>query len=186
LAILLFPGLIVAAFHAQPVFVLLLSDPWGDVAPLFGLAVPALLVELVSSVGAKVFMVANRTDLRLRMSIERFILGTAFFLVALPFGLEIAIAVRSIFAIAYMPRYWHYMNKCVPLTVMAEAKALILPICIGLVVMTLGLYIRAPDGFSTLVDCAIVIGLSFVATGITILLAYNQVVADTAWLKNST
>ena len=186
LAILLFPGLIVAGFHARPVFVWFLSTPWGDVAPLFGLAVPALLAELVSSIGARVFMVANRTDLRLRMSIERFILGTILFLFALPFGLEAAIAVRSLFAVLYMPRYWGYMNKCVPLSIISETKALILPVGIGLTTAILGLYIRAPLDVSTLQDCVIVIGLSLIATGITVLLTFRQMVNDVAWLRNST
>jgi O-antigen/teichoic acid export membrane protein len=186
LAILLFPGLIIAAFHARPVFVWLLSDPWGDVAPLFGLAVPALLAELVSSIGAKVFMAANRTDLRLRMSLERLVLGTAFFLLALPWGLEVAIGVRSLFAILYMPRYWHYMNKCVPLSIKAEALALLLPICVGLAAAILGIFIRAPWHVSALLNTAIVFGLCFVATGITVLLAYRQIGKDAAWLRKST
>ncbi len=186
LAIFLFPCLIVAAFHARPVFAWVLSTPWGDVAPLFGLAVPALLAELVSSIGGKVFMAANRTDLRLRMSIERFILGTILFLLALPFGLEAAIAVRSIFAVIYMPRYWRYINKCVPLSIMSEAKVLVLPACVGLVAAILGHYIRAPWDFSTLQDCAVVICLCIIATGVTVLLTYRQIVNDMAWLRNST
>lgn len=132
LATLLFPSFLVIALAGEAAFVWILSEPWRPVAIVFALAVPGLLIDAVASSGARVFMVADRTDLRLRMAAERFTIGLLLFLAALPFGLEAAILVRSLFAVAYLPRYWAYLGRCVPLDRLAAARQLILPVAAGI------------------------------------------------------
>ncbi len=139
LATLLFPGFIVLALAGESVFVWLLSEPWRPVAHIFALAVPALLMDAIASNGARVFMVADRTDLRLRMAVERLLLGAAVFFAALPFGLELAVAARSVFALVYMPRYWGYLGRCVPLDRWSAAWTLVPPTVVGI---GLGLTVR--------------------------------------------
>jgi O-antigen/teichoic acid export membrane protein len=185
LATLLFPALLVLAFNGRPAFTWLLSEPWGDVALIFGLAIPGLLVDMLSSLGARVFMVADRTDLRLRMSIERFALGIIFFLAALPLGLEIAVLARSLFAVAYLPRYWTYLNQCVPLTIRAEIGPLVLPTSIGLLAGALSAVFIAPLISSPGLETLVLLGQCIFAIALTSSLTWRALQRDIEWLRNS-
>lgn len=184
-ATLMFPGMLVLAWNGRPVFTFILSEPWGDIALIFGLAAPGFLIDMVTSFGARVFMVADRTDLRLRMAIERCILGLTVFFAALPFGLEAAILVRSSFAIMYLPRYWNYMNRCVPLSVRAEVSPLIIPAGTGLIFGALGPFITAPLSPSYAVQTFVVLCLCIFASALAAIFTWNSLKADVVWLRKS-
>lgn len=185
LATFMFPGILVLAFNGRPVFTWLLSEPWGGIAIIFGLAAPGFLVDMITSLGARVFMVADRTDLRLRMAIERCFLGVAIFLAALPLGLEIAVLVRSLFAVAYLPRYWSYMNRCVPLSIRSVAMPLVLPSFVGLVIGWLGSFIILPLDFPDAVQTLLILVLCLLASGLTALVTWQGIKADINWLHSS-
>lgn len=133
IATLLFPSFIVIAIAGEATFVWLLSETWRPLALVFGLAVPTLLIEAIMSVGERLFMVADRNDLRPRVATERFLLGILALLVAMPFGFEAAVFARSLFAVAYLPRYWSFVGRCVPLDRRAAATQLAVPLLTGLV-----------------------------------------------------
>ncbi len=185
LATLMFPGLLVVAFNGAPVFAWLLSDTWTGVALIFGLAVPGLLVDMIASLGARVFMVADRTDLRLKMAVERFLIGTAVFLAALPFGVEIAIFVRSLFVVLYLPRYWSFMNQCVPLSVKAEAGVLVPPVLIGLSVGILSAFFITPQLQSDIIGAITVLVLCVFASALAVALTWRGLRKDVTWLRGS-
>nr|WP_283254965.1 oligosaccharide flippase family protein [Marivita sp. GX14005] len=132
LATVLVPAFVAVALSGDAIFVWFLSEPWRPVAWVFALAVPAFLVEALTSAGGRVFMVSDRTDLRLRMSVERFSLGLVVFLGAFPFGVGPAILARSVFAVLYLPRYWSYLRRCVPLDRMVAARLLVAPVMAGI------------------------------------------------------
>ena len=175
---LTFPGLVVLALNGRPIFVWLLSAPWGDVALIFALALPSLMIEMVTSVGARVFMVADRTDLRLRMAVERFLIGVPLFLAALPFGLTTAILVRSLFMVAYLPRYFSYLNRCVPLRTLDVMGPALVPLCIGTVV---------GGGCWWLGDLhpLVLIACGVLASGCAAAISYRALLADIGWLRQS-
>ncbi|ANT63384.1 hypothetical protein AYJ57_23150 (plasmid) [Salipiger sp. CCB-MM3] len=185
LATLLFPGFIVLAFAGETVFVWLLSEPWRPVANIFALAVPALLLEAISSTGARVFMVSDRTDLRLRMAVERLLLGTIVFLAALPFGLEMAVAMRSLFAVAYMPRYWGYLCRCVPLDRWAAARVLVLPTAVGVVVGLATQHVIAEAGAGETVSALLSLACAAVSVGLAGLVGMGSLRSDVARLRAS-
>ncbi|KJZ18626.1 oligosaccharide flippase family protein [Loktanella sp. S4079] len=186
LAVVLFPGMLVLAMNGRPVFTWLLSDRWADMAFVFGLAVPAFLVDMMTSVGARVFMVADRTDLRLRMAIERFVLGITVFLCALPYGFEQAVIARSVFAVLYMPRYWSYMNRCVPISIREGAAPMIVPTVVGLI---FGLAVNGLVGataWGNLTTATAVLGLCIVASAAAGLVTWRAIKRDIQWLQGST
>lgn len=185
LATLLFPAFLVIALAGEAAFVWILSEPWRPVALVFALAVPALLIEAVASSGARVFMVADRTDLRLRMAAERFAIGLLLFLAALPFGLEAAILTRSLFAVAYLPRYWAYLQRCVPLDRFAAARQLILPAATGI---GLGLGVRiwgAPQISGLAWEALAVLAVAGIAPALAAALSWRPLRADIARLRAS-
>lgn len=185
LATIIFPSFLVIALAGEETFVWILSDSWRGVATIFALAVPGLLIEAVASIGARVFMVADRTDLRLRMSIERFLIGLALFLAALPLGLEAAILCRSLFALAYLPRHWSYLGRCVPLDHWVAARQLVLPAAVGL---GLGLGLRLwlpPLALGTALEALAVLAAAAAATGLATLLSWPMLKVDITRLKTS-
>lgn len=185
LATVVFPGMIVLALNGAPVFAWLLSEKWTGVALIFGLAVPGLLVDMTASLGARVFMVADRTDLRLKMAIERFLIGTLFFFAALPFGLEIAIITRSVFLVLYLPRYWQYMNRCVPLSIRTEASVLLPSVCIGLIIGLTSLYFVMPNLDADFFGTIVVLSFCILATSLAVGLTWGPLRQDTDWLRRS-
>lgn len=181
----LFPGLLVIALAGEEAFVWLLSEAWRPVALVFALAVPGILTDALASSGARVFMVADRTELRLRMSIERVLIGVTLFLAALPLGLEAAILCRSLFAVAYLPREWSYLRGCMPLDPLAAARQLVLPIAVGVgtgLMFRLGL---APLIPGTAPEALAVLGTAALATGLAALLSWRPLKVDIARLKAS-
>lgn len=183
LATLIIPPFAILAAAGLPVFVVLLSEDWAPVSVIFGLAVPALIVEALISPGGRVFMVMNRTGMRLRMSVERFAIGTVLFLAALPFGLEAAIIVRSLFAVAYLLRYWTFINRCVPVRLMQEVRTLIIPTIVGVAVCLIHLIWIAPEIQSQVLLAAIVIAEMLAAVLITAALTSRALKFDVAWLQ---
>lgn len=186
LASLMFPGILVLAFNGRPVFTWLLSEPWGDIALIFALAAPAFMIDMVSSLGARVFMVADRTDLRLRMAVERFVLGITIFLAALPFGVEIAILARSLFVVCYLPRYLSYMNRCVPLSIPSAVKPLVLPAAMGLLIGVLGRWVVPTFSESVTVQAFVVLGTCILASALCVLVSWPVLREDITWLRGST
>lgn len=185
LATLLFPCFIVLALAGEEVFVWLLSEPWRPVAQIFALAVPALLIEAVASNGARVFMVADRTDLRLRMAVERFVLGLVVFLVALPFGLEAAVLARSAFTLVYLPRYWTYLGKCVPLDKWAAAGTMALPTFVGIAVGLSTQQLISASGMATTPAALLTLAAAAASVGLAALLALRPLRVDITRLKAS-
>ena len=175
---LTFPGLVVLALNGRPIFVWLLSAPWGDVAVIFALALPGLMIDMITSVGARVFMVADRTDLRLRMAVERFAIGVPLFLAALPFGLTTAILVRSLFMVAYLPRYVSYLNRCVPLRTYDVISPALMPLCIGAVVGGLCWWLGDLHPLA-LIACGVL------ASVCAALVSYRALHTDIGWLRQS-
>ncbi|SDF18834.1 oligosaccharide flippase family protein [Limimaricola pyoseonensis] len=183
LATLLLPGFAVLALNGVPVFTVLLSEPWGAAAPLFALAAPAFAIEALASLGARVFMVADRTGLRLQSAIERLVIGGGLFLLALPLGLGLAIALRSAFALAYLPRYWGFLGRCVPLTNWQAAEPLLGPALCGLGV---GLLLRVavlPGIGSAVAATAVVVLGGAAAVALCAALNRRALKSDIAWLQ---
>ncbi|OED47337.1 oligosaccharide flippase family protein [Leisingera sp. S232] len=185
LATVLFPSVLVIALAGEAAFVWLLSDPWRPVATVFALAVPGLLTDALASSGARVFMVADRTDLRLRMAVERCAIGLLLFLAALPLGFEAAILTRSLFAVAYLPRYWAYIGRCIPLDRLAAARQLLLPVAAG---AGGGLAFRtwmSPMIPGTALEALAVLATAAAATGLAALLSWRPLKADINRLRAS-
>ena len=185
LSTLFFPAFLLLAFNGEPAFRWFLSDPWGDVAIIFALAIPALLIDSVNSLGAQVFMVANRTDLRLRMAIERAVLGLAVIFAALPFGFEVTVAARSAFSVIYLPRYWSYLRQCVPVDTLAGIRILLLPLSMGVAAGLCFYFFIAPHMSSDLIHTVALIGVALIALGATAALSWKRLRADMSWLKQS-
>ncbi len=182
---LILPGMVILAFNGRPVFTWLLSEQWGDVALMFGLASPGILAHLLSGLGARVFMVADKTDLRLKMAIERFALSTVVLLVGLPFGLEVAIAAQSICFLCYLPRYWRYVGLCVPLSISAMVRLLVLPAAVGVVLAGVAAFFVVPATASATLSTVWVLGLCGVGAAVVALATRRKIVSDLDFLRAS-
>ncbi len=185
LAAALFPGMLIVAFNGRPLFIWVLSEQWGDIALIFALAAPAFLINTLGGLGARELMVADRTDLRLRMAIERFLIGSVVFLAALPIGLEEAVIARSLFSVAYLPRYWGYIKQCVPLDMSSAIFALLLPSVIGVAVGLVGMFFILPMTETIVTAALTVLALCLVGTALALLIRLRSVKDDLAWLRAS-
>ena len=125
LALAIFPPMAVLAGAGGDLFAFIFSEPWRDAGLLFALAAPGIALETAAGGTAGVmFQAMNRTGLRLRMVTERTVLRLAAITLALPFGIKAVSAMITLFALAYLPRYWAYAHRAVPFSRLAALRAM--------------------------------------------------------------
>jgi len=117
LALIIFPVMAMLAASSEAVFTVLLSERWAEMGSIFSLAAAGVAIETVSSPGGGVFMAANRTGIRVRMALERFLALLVCLALAVPFGFEATVLARSLWAFAFIPRYWWFVASVSDLTV---------------------------------------------------------------------
>ncbi|MEY8800927.1 oligosaccharide flippase family protein [Leisingera sp. XS_AS12] len=164
LALAIFPPMAVLAGAGGDLFAFIFSEPWRGAGLLFALAAPGIALETaVGGTAGVMFQAMNQTGLRLRMATERTVLRLAAISIALPFGIEAVSAVITMFALAYLPRYWFYACQVVPFSRLAALRAMAAtaaPAALAWVVMHI--LAQQVDGWSLLGVAAALLAVAWI------------------------
>lgn len=104
LAMLLFPGMGMAAAAYDPVFTVLLSQKWAASGKIFMLVAASCTLQAVTALGSTIMLVLGRADRRLRATIEFGVIWVAALLASVSFGLEWAAITFNVAVLLYSPR----------------------------------------------------------------------------------
>lgn len=172
LALAVFPPMAFLAGVGETAFTLLLSDHWLRAATVFALAAPGIALEVSTSAAGVLFQAVNRTDLRLRMVLERTLLRLVMLAAALPFGIEVVAAAITVSAAIYLPRIWVHVGRAIRLDARAATIALLGPLPGSAVLWGACRWLQAhTDGWMTL---GLAVALLLVVWGLVTLLLWRK------------
>jgi len=183
LALIIFPVMALLAASSESVFTVLLSARWAEMGSIFSFAAAGVAIETVSSPGGGVFMAANRTGIRIRMAVERLLVLLICLVIAVPFGFEAAVLARSIWAFAFIPRYWWFVSSVSNLTVQRCALSILPAIVISGLGWMLHFLINVRLELSMVGEISLAIGIGIAAVASILLVTRKAIQFDLSVLK---
>ena len=183
LALVIFPVMALLAASSEAVFTVLLSERWAEMGPVFTLAAAGVAIETVSSPGGGVFMAANRTGIRVRMAMERFLALLICLAIAVPFGFEAAVLARSVWAFAFIPRYWWFVASVSSLTVQRCILSILPAIIISAFGWILHIAVNGRLQLSMIEEVGLAMGFGIMAVVAILIVTRKAIQFDLAMLR---
>lgn len=116
LSFLILPGMTAIAMVSETLFVLLLSERWAEVAPVFALAAGGAALIAVTSPAVSALTALGLTMKRLRLTIEITVFWLFLLAASVSFGLLVIAAARTLWMIVMLPRHWAYLEPACGVT----------------------------------------------------------------------
>ena len=116
LSFLILPGMAAVAMVSETLFVLLLSERWTDVAPVFALAAGGASLIAVTSPAMQALTALGMTMQRLRLTTEITVFWLILLAAGVGFGLLAVAAARTIWMAVMLPRHWTYLQPACGVT----------------------------------------------------------------------
>jgi len=183
LALLIFPVMALLAASSEAVFTVLLGGRWAEMGPIFSLAAAGVAIEAVTSPGGGVFMAANRTGSLVRMAMERFLVLLICLAVAVPFGFEAAVLARSVWAFAFIPRYWWFVSSVSSLTIQRCTLSILPAIVISGFGWILHIAVNGRLELSMIGEIGLAMGIGIAAVATILVVTRKSVQFDLGVLK---
>jgi len=183
LAFAILPPMAALAVTAETVFVLVLSETWAPVAPVFALiACGAALIAITNPV-AIALSALGQTMARLRLTLEATLFWLILLATSVSFGLAAVAAARSLWMLLLLPRNQIYLNRACGVTARSFALAFLPG---GLTAVAVMLTIIGADAASSLSGWAwvgLVALLSTLVFGFAALLCKATLLKDLSRLR---
>lgn len=125
LALVVLPGMAAVAMVVDTLFVLLLSEQWADVAPVFALAAGGAAIMSVTVPTVQALMALGKTMEGLRLTMEITIAWLVLLAASASFGLMMIAAARTIWMLVLFPRHWAYLAPACGVSLSAYFGALV-------------------------------------------------------------
>ncbi len=141
------PGVAAIALVGETAFVLILSDRWAAVAPLFLLAAGGAALRAATHPTAIALAALGRTGDRLRLTVEILLVWLVLLAGAVFIGLWAIAAAQTVWMLVQLPRHWHYLDQACGLGARAFLMAL-LPgtVAMGFIAIAIAAAALAPGG----------------------------------------
>lgn len=119
------PGMAAIAVISDTLFVMLLSERWADVAPVFVLAAGGAVLNAVTSPAMQALTALGKTTLRLHLTLELTVFWLVLLAASVSFGLLAIAAARTIWMVVMLPRHWAYLRPACGVTASMYLGALV-------------------------------------------------------------
>lgn len=175
-AMLIFPIMLGMVAVADQLIEIVLTDKWIEVVPYFRILCVGLMFEPLQHVIWMMLNVKHRTDLSLKSEIVKKIIGIAFLICSIPFGLYFICISMIVYAIVDMIIVSYYANRVMEtINISSIAKAISKPLALSVIISLLTYFIA----------CKISnIYYSFITAFIFALLTYVVVLIVTGYYNN--
>jgi O-antigen/teichoic acid export membrane protein len=128
LAIVCLPSVGLVAVASEPIFHLLLSQKWGQAAPIFVLIAPAAALQPVTAILGTFLMALGRTDVQMRLAAQFAAIWLAGLMISVWYGIEAVAAAYTVCTVLFS--LWSLL-VCLPFvncSLNSYRKALLRPI----------------------------------------------------------
>ena len=145
LSLVVVPPMLLLAVIGEQAFGVIFSEAWSASGRIFALAAPGIALEVGISAAGVAYQATGETGLRLRMATERAILRTGAICCAIPFGLEAAAMMITVYAVLYLPRFWILLQRAAPFNAQAALGGFVAPIVASVIVGAALRYYLPPE-----------------------------------------
>ena len=169
LAMVVFPAVCVVAVASEPIFHLLLSQKWGQAAPIFVLIAPAAALQPVTAILGTFLMALGRTDVQMRLAGQFAALWLVGLMLSVWYGIEAVAATYSICALLFS--VWS-LRVCLPLvdcSFACYARVFMWPIALTVSAMLAYRMFRLTGADHDLLDLCLALMLAVVASVVLLL-----------------
>lgn len=150
LSIVIFPPMALICASGQSVFTVLLSDRWSEVADLFVFMAPVGALQAVTGIHVILLMAIDRTDIRLKITIESCIIWLIVLLSVAHLGVR-AVAMGLMFSyLIYYPRLLYLILRPIDCTVLDYFRAMSVPLVISIAFALGHAFLRQSSHFDPL------------------------------------
>ena len=177
------PPMAALAVISETVFVLLLSETWKEVAPVFTLIACGAALIAVTYPVAQALNALGETLARLRLTLEATFFWLALLGVTVYFGLAAIAVARSLWMLLLLPRNWAYLNRSCGVTSRAFFTVLLPGTVTAAVIVAALLLLSILSSLSGWWLVAAAGALSTVIFGLCAMAFKDLLIRDLGWLR---
>jgi O-antigen/teichoic acid export membrane protein len=169
LAMVVLPAVGLVAAASKPIFHLLLSQKWGQAAPLFVLIAPAASLQPVTAVLGTFLMALGRTDVQMRLAVRFAAVWLVGLMLSVWYGIEAVAAAYSVCGVLFS--VWS-LRVCLPLmdcSFAMYARTLLWPLAVTAAAILLYRLVSSAAPAHEVVNVALAALLAITASGLALL-----------------
>jgi len=169
LAMVVLPAVGLVAAASEPIFHLLLSQKWGQAAPLFVLIAPAASLQPVTAVLGTFLMALGRTDVQMRLAVRFAAVWLVGLMLSVWYGIEAVAAAYSVCGVLFS--VWS-LRVCLPLlncSFTMYARTLLWPLAVTAAAILLYRLVSSAAPAHEVVNVALAALLAITASGLALL-----------------